>query len=112
VNNKQALTEPPFQLRMLRRRLVVGFATGLYLVRDSVEVTSSSFIPEKNVVLLKTKRKTVIRSNAKTMRMEVAFPPGSRIESGFITRLLFLTRRAETGLSSTSPHIIINVRRR
>jgi hypothetical protein len=61
-----------------------------YLDRVRVEVTSSSFIPEKNVVLLKTKRKAVIRINAKAMRMDVAFPPGSRIESGFITRLLLL----------------------
>ena len=68
---------------------MLSVSNGFYLLRDSVEVASSSFIPEKNVVLLKMKRKAVIRSNASAMSIDVAFPPGNRADSNFITRLFF-----------------------
>jgi hypothetical protein len=45
-------------------------------------------MPEKNVVLLKTKRNSPMRTTAVTTRIDVVFPP-SLSDSGFISSLFF-----------------------
>jgi hypothetical protein len=59
----------------------------LYLDRESVEVTSSIFISEKNVVLLKTNRKTPSEINPPASRRDVAFPRAASqvISSGLLS---------------------------